>query len=56
MIRDNKLSIQKFIEVPHPFVLSNYMDCLELSMPAVCQLVGKMFIELLKKRRSSKKD
>jgi serine/threonine-protein phosphatase 2B catalytic subunit len=55
IIRDNKLSIQKFNEVPHPFVLANYMDCLEFSMPGVCQLVGKILIYLLRSKRKSRK-
>ena len=56
MLFKNKFTIRKFGEVEHPFVLSNYMNILEFSLPGLCQLVGKLLVYLLRNRRKAKKE
>lgn len=39
----------------HPYVPSNYMNGFEYTIPGMCQLVGKLFLHMLKNKHRSRK-
>ena len=48
--------IQSFKEVEHPFVLNNYLNAFQLSVPMLVTSVTKVFSTLLKNKKWKKKN
>jgi serine/threonine-protein phosphatase 2B catalytic subunit len=50
-IQHNLLDIQQFIENPHPYMLPNFIDLFEWSIPFIAQKVTALMDHLIKPNR-----
>jgi hypothetical protein len=49
-----KLRIDQYLQAEHPFVLPNYMNIFEWSMPFVSSSLNLILSKLIKTRKNSK--
>jgi serine/threonine-protein phosphatase 2B catalytic subunit len=54
IMQNSGIHTKSFKNSEHPFVLNNYMNVFELSLPVLSAAVGKIFTYILKKRRGMK--
>lgn len=50
ILQDNTLNIKQYDYTPHPYVLPNFMNLFEWSIPFLCEKISEMFYTTITKR------